>query len=64
VVEIYNDITRQVGEEENLLVIELARKMPKSSKYFYDLMHYTNEGAAKVADIIYQDLAPYLRQKY
>jgi lysophospholipase L1-like esterase len=52
VLELYNNVTRQVGREEGVLVIDLARQMPKNSLYFYDLMHYTNAGAAKMAEII------------
>jgi hypothetical protein len=62
--ELYNETTRKVGKENNILVIELARKLPKSSRLFYDTMHYTNEGAQKVADIIYNQLLPYLSAKY
>jgi len=59
--ELYNDITRRVGREEGILVIDLAKKMPKNLLYFYDDVHYTNQGARKVAEIIYEDLYPFLR---
>jgi len=62
--EVFNDVTRQVGKENNILVIDLAREMPKSSRYYYDFLHYTNEGAEKVAEIIYNRLYPYLLNKY
>jgi lysophospholipase L1-like esterase len=62
--ELYNDVTRQVGREHGLLVIDLARELPKNSNYFFDLMHYTNAGAAKVADIIDAHLSPYLARKF
>ena len=64
VMELYNDITRQVGETRGLLVIDLARELPKSSRYFYDLSHYSNEGASRVGEIIYAHLCPYLAKKY
>jgi hypothetical protein len=51
--ELYNDTTRQVSASHDILLIDLARKMPKSYKYYYDVHHYTNEGAQKVAEIIY-----------
>ena len=60
ILEIFNDVTRQVGKENNILVIDLAREMPKSSKYYYDWLHYTNEGAEKVAEIIYNILHMHL----
>ena len=52
VLELYNDVVRQRGREAGVLVIDLAREMPKNSTYYYDLMHYTNAGAALVADIV------------
>jgi lysophospholipase L1-like esterase len=64
VLELYNEVTRQVGRERGVLVIDLARQMPKNSLYFYDLMHYTNAGAARMADIIAAQLTPFLAQKF
>lgn len=62
--ELYNDITRQVGAEKGLCVIDLAHEMPKSSAYYYDAIHFTNLGADKCAEIISQLLTPYLQKKY
>ncbi len=62
--ELYNDIVRKVGNEENIMVVDLAKDMPKSTKYYYDWFHFTNEGAEKVAGNIYNNLYPYLEVKY
>jgi len=62
--EVYNDVTRQIGIEKGLLVIDLAIEMPRNTKYYYDFYHFTNEGAEKVAEIIYNKLYPYLKRKY
>ncbi|MGD0006975.1 MAG: SGNH/GDSL hydrolase family protein [Terriglobia bacterium] len=62
--EAFNDVTRKVGHENNVLVIDLARQMPKSSRYFWDYMHYTNEGAQVVTDIVYRSLCPMLANKF
>lgn len=64
VLELYNDMTREVGRERGVLVIDLARQMPKNSLYYYDLMHYTNAGAAQVADIVAKQLTPFLAKKF
>jgi lysophospholipase L1-like esterase len=64
ILEMYNEVTRRVGQRENVLVIDLARELPKSSRYFYDYFHFTNEGAKQVGDIIYRHLRPYLSTKY
>jgi lysophospholipase L1-like esterase len=64
VLELYNNVTRQVGRDQGALVIDLAREMPKDSRYYFDLLHYTNAGADKVADIIAAQLTPFLAQKF
>ncbi len=64
VLELYNDVTRQVGRAQGVLVIDLAREMPKDSRYYFDLMHYTNAGADKLADLIAAQLTPFLAQKF
>lgn len=64
VVETYNDVTRRLGQENNVQVIDLARQMPKSSRYFYDFIHYTPEGAQVIADILDRSLCPSLQAKF
>ena len=55
--ELYNDVTRQVGAEAGVQVVDLARAMPKDSRYFYDFLHFTNDGAVRVGDVIFTALA-------
>ncbi|AXY75436.1 SGNH/GDSL hydrolase family protein [Paraflavitalea soli] len=62
--ELYNDITREVAREQEILLIDLAKVMPKSSAYFYDIVHFTNAGTSKVSDIIYRQLYPWLHKEY
>jgi len=64
VLEMYNDVTRKTCGDQGVLVIDLAGKMPKSSRYYYDLLHYTNEGAEKVAEIVFEELGPFLASHY
>ena len=64
VLELYNEVIRRVGQETNTFVVDLARSMPKDSKYFYDWMHFTNEGAAKAADLMVRSLCPYLARRF
>lgn len=63
-VEQYNDVTRAVGTEKDILVIDLARLLPKNSTFFYDYTHFTEAGAAMVATLIEKELTPYLREHY
>ena len=60
----YNNILHNSAKENDLMLIDLGREMPKSSLFFYDFYHFTEEGAEKAADIIYQMLYPYLQKKY
>jgi hypothetical protein len=64
VLELYNGVTREVGREQGVLVIDLAREMPKNSLYYFDPMHYTNAGAARMAEIIAARLTPVLAKKF
>jgi lysophospholipase L1-like esterase len=52
----YNDVTRQVAKKEKVILIDLARKLPKSSAYFYDGIHFTNQGSSEVSQIIYSEI--------
>jgi len=60
VVELYNHTLRQVAEKDHVLLIDLARELPRNSAYYYDYLHYTEAGAAEVAEIIYRGLRPFL----
>jgi lysophospholipase L1-like esterase len=64
ILESYNDVTRNVAEEAGLPLIDLAQIMPKSTKYFYDIIHFTDAGAKIVASIVYDNLCPILRDNY
>jgi lysophospholipase L1-like esterase len=52
----YNEGTRQTAKLRNVPLIDLAHLLPKSSAYFYDLVHFTNKGAEKVGEILYDSL--------
>jgi hypothetical protein len=57
----YNEVVRSLGRERRLEVIDLARQMPKNSLYYYDMSHFTNEGAEKASGLIATALFPILR---
>ena len=57
----YNSVMRQLAEQHGVLLIDLASALPKDSRYFYDLFHFGNEGAARVGHIVADTLTPYLR---
>lgn len=58
--ESYNAVTRSVADEHNAPLIDLSHKLPKSSRYYYDFIHFSNEGSVRVASIIYEDLCSIL----
>lgn len=60
----YNDVTRQLGRERQILVVDLARLLPKDSTYFYDFFHLTNEGGERVGAIVADGLEPWLAARY
>lgn len=62
--ELYNDVTRRVGAELGVFVIDLAKLLPDDSKYFYDWFHFTNVGAAKVGAIVTKALSPWLAENF
>jgi hypothetical protein len=60
----YNDVVRGLGASEDVLVVDVARTMPKSSRLFYDFIHFTNAGAQEVARIIAGSLCPWLARRF
>ncbi|MES1220084.1 MAG: SGNH/GDSL hydrolase family protein [Bacteroidota bacterium] len=61
VLEMYNDVLRSFSNK--IIVVDLARQMPKNSLYYYDFIHYTNAGAKKIAEILFSNLAPVIIHK-
>ncbi len=61
---LYNAQLKEIAKAQNVLVIDLGNEMPKSSKYFYDYCHYTNEGAYLVAEIVYRHLCPFIQKNF
>jgi lysophospholipase L1-like esterase len=59
----YNAITVLVAQQSDVPYIDVASIMPKSSEYFYDLTHFNNAGAIKMASIIAPKLAEILRRQ-
>lgn len=64
VLELYNDAMREVAQGNGIFLIDLARLLEKNSLYFYDFIHYTNRGSEAVAEIVYEELYPFLQEQY
>jgi lysophospholipase L1-like esterase len=63
VLALYNDVTRAEAARRKVPLIDLARSMPKDSRYYFDWIHYSVEGAAKVADLVVEGLRRVLPEK-
>lgn len=61
--ELYNDVTRRTARDRGVLLVDAARELPKDSRLFYDFMHFTNEGSARLGDIVAVHLEPLLRTR-
>jgi lysophospholipase L1-like esterase len=61
VLELYNNKLRSTCQEKATFFIDLAKEMPKNPKYFYDGMHFTNNGAEKVAEMVSAKIIEYLQ---
>lgn len=55
-VRLYNQTTITIAQENDIEVIDLASKLDDNPDYYYDSMHYTNNGAERIAEIIYTEL--------
>ena len=49
--ELFNQTLLEVCQENDIFCIDLASAMAKDARYFYDDMHFSEEGARKVAEV-------------
>lgn len=59
----YNDVMRQVCQKNNVLLVDLAKKLPKDTSVFYDDCHFNVSGCRKVADLLTTPLAKALQKR-
>lgn len=59
--ELYNQVMRDLCNENKIPVLDLAKLMPKSSAYFFDPMHFTNEGSILVGKILAKEAYPIVK---
>lgn len=53
--ELYNQTVRQVCVESQTQRIDLAKLLPKDSKYFFDDMHFSDTGCQKISEVIFEN---------
>lgn len=59
----FNDTIRQVGRKNGVLVIDLARQVPPSKQYLYDMVHFNDAGSKYAAKIIAAQLKRLVEEK-
>jgi hypothetical protein len=48
----FNDTIREVGRQNQVMVIDLAREIPPDKKYLYDMVHFNDAGSELAAGLI------------
>lgn len=59
----FNEAIREVAKKENVILIDLAQKVPQERKYMYDIMHYNDIGSLYVSNLICESLKNIINQK-
>ena len=52
----FNRVLLEVCQERHLVCIDLAKEVPKDARFFYDDMHFTEAGARRVTDVVFNKL--------
>jgi hypothetical protein len=56
--DLFNKSILKKAHENNIMAIDLAKEIPQESEFMHDIVHYTDKGARKIADIISGRLKP------
>jgi hypothetical protein len=54
----FNQTIREVGQQNGVVVIDLAALIPQDKQYLYDVVHLNTEGAQLAAQLISEHLQP------
>lgn len=52
---IYNQKTISFARKKGIKLVELAERLPKDSRFYYDGYHFSNYGSEMVADVIFDE---------
>lgn len=64
ILSLYNDVTLDVARVHGVFAIDLAAELPKDTALYYDYVHFSERGAARVGEIIATRLSAHLRERY
>jgi len=56
----FNDVMRRTAAGHGVVLVDLARLLPKDSRHYYDTIHFSLDGARRVGEIVAAELAPHL----
>jgi hypothetical protein len=56
--DLFNKSILKKAQDNNIMVIDLAKEIPQENEFMCDIVHYTDAGARKTADIISERLKP------
>lgn len=59
----YNDIIKEVAEQENVYFIDMYNLMGHDEEYFFDMIHYTPDGVLRFAKIYGDNLKKIIESK-
>jgi lysophospholipase L1-like esterase len=59
----FQNITRQIAKENNVLLIDLSKEIVGDREYLYDSVHLNNEGSKLVANIIAEKIQNHFNLK-
>jgi len=62
IMESYNERAKNIALQQNIPVIDLANLLEKNSLYYYDGIHFTNEGSQRIATLISPGIKSIIRQ--
>lgn len=58
----YNEVLINYCKKESIPCIDLGSLMPRDENFYYDQIHFTNRGAAKIGDILYPEMINIIKQ--
>lgn len=64
ILNLYNDTVKNVAEKNDIFFIDLESNLEKKYDYYFDYIHYTNQGSEAVSAIIYKELLPFLKKEF
>jgi lysophospholipase L1-like esterase len=63
VLEEYNGVTREVAAANGIPLVDLAL-LPKDSRLYYDYLHFTEQGAEAVGELVAAEVSPALAERF